>query len=107
MISRVQSRLIFLSAGQLINTCSDPGRRVKCSFGLTQTQSDELCLNQKLNLSSTKRKTPATVGWIHMINSRLWSFGERNGTLLQYSCLENPMQGSLAGYSPQGHKESD
>ena len=27
---------------------------------------------------------------------------------LQYSCLENPHgQRSLAGYSPQGHKESD
>ena len=28
--------------------------------------------------------------------------------LLQYSCLENPHeQGSLEGYSPRGHKESD
>ena len=26
---------------------------------------------------------------------------------LQYSCLENPMDGSLAVYSPQGRKESD
>ena len=30
--------------------------------------------------------------------------GEGNGNPLQYSCLENPMDG---GYSPWGHKESD
>ena len=31
-----------------------------------------------------------------------------NGTLLQYSCLENPMDGgSLEGCSPWGRKESD
>ena len=30
------------------------------------------------------------------------------GNPLQYSCLENPHgQGSLAGYSPWGHKELD
>ena len=39
--------------------------------------------------------------------------GEGNGNPLQYSCLENPMDGesqerrSLVGYSPQGRKESD
>ena len=34
--------------------------------------------------------------------------GEGNGSPLQYSCLENPMnRGSLAGYSPWGHEESD
>ena len=26
--------------------------------------------------------------------------GEGNGNPLQYSCLENPMESSLAGYSP-------
>ena len=35
------------------------------------------------------------------------SLGERNGYPLQYSCLENPMDRSLAGYSPWDHKESD
>ena len=29
------------------------------------------------------------------------------GNPLQYSCLENPCQTSLAGYSPWGHKELD
>ena len=34
--------------------------------------------------------------------------GEGNGNPPQYSCLENPHGlRSLAGYSPQGHKESD
>ena len=34
--------------------------------------------------------------------------GEGNGNPLQYSCLENSMDGtSLVGYSPWYHKESD
>ena len=34
--------------------------------------------------------------------------GGVRGNPLQYSCLENPHgQRSLAGYSPQGHKELD
>ena len=35
------------------------------------------------------------------------SSGVGNGNPLQYSCLENPMERSLAGYSPWGLKESD
>ena len=34
--------------------------------------------------------------------------GGGHGNPLQYSCLENPHeQGSLVGYGPWGHKESD
>ena len=34
--------------------------------------------------------------------------GGGHGNLLQYSCLENPMdRGSLVGYNPWGHKESN
>ena len=33
--------------------------------------------------------------------------GRGNGNPLQYSCVENPMDRSLAGYSPWGCKESD
>ena len=33
--------------------------------------------------------------------------GEGMATPLQYSCLENPVDRSLAGYSPWGHKKSD
>ena len=31
--------------------------------------------------------------------------GERNGYPHQYSCLENSMERSLAGYSPWDHKQ--
>ena len=31
--------------------------------------------------------------------------GEGNGKPLQYSCLENPMDRNLVGYSPWGHRE--
>ena len=33
--------------------------------------------------------------------------GEGNGNLLQYSCLENPHEQRLVGYSSQGCKEAD
>ena len=33
--------------------------------------------------------------------------GEGNDNPLQYSCLANPKERSLVGYSPQDHKESD
>ena len=33
--------------------------------------------------------------------------GEENGNPLQYSCPENPMDRSLVGYRPWGHKELD
>ena len=33
--------------------------------------------------------------------------GGDHGNPLQYSCLENPIQRNLAGYSPYGPKESD
>ena len=35
------------------------------------------------------------------------SLGGDHGNPLQYSCLENPIQTSLAGYSPYGPKESE
>ena len=42
--------------------------------------------------------------------SILWlerSPGKENGNPLQYSCLENPVDRGLAGYSPWGRKELD
>ena len=49
--------------------------------------------------------------WETWVQSLSWKDppGEGNGNPLQYSCLENPMDGrrSLVGYSPQGRKESD
>ena len=50
---------------------------------------------------------PANAGDPGSISGLGRSPGEGNGNLLQYSCLENPMDRSLPGYSPWGHKESD
>ena len=37
----------------------------------------------------------------------IYIYGEGNGNLLQYSCLENPMVGGAwVGYGPWGCKES-
>ena len=42
-------------------------------------------------------------------NNGLWvKYGEGNGNLLQYSCLENSMdRRAWQAYSSWGHKESD
>ena len=42
-----------------------------------------------------------------LIPGSVRSPGEGNGNLLQYSCLGNPTDRSLEGYSPWGRKESD
>ena len=42
-----------------------------------------------LNLTSTL----GTGIYVHYLGDVANSFGEGNGTLLQYSCLENPMDG--------------
>ena len=43
-----------------------------------------------------------------LVKSNACSLEGRNGNPLQHSCLENPMdREGLAGYSPQGRKESD
>ena len=46
---------------------------------------------------------PGSIPWLGR------SPGEGNGNPLQYSCLENSMDGGYmdGGYSPWGHKESD
>ena len=49
----------------------------------------------------------ANAGDLGLIPGLGRSPGEGNGTPLQYSCLENSMDRSLAGYNPWGCKESD
>ena len=73
----------------------------------------------KLNLSqriyiwgfpggSAGKESTCSVGNLGLIPGLGRSPGEGNGNPLQYSCLENPKdRGSLVGYSPRGHKESD
>ena len=50
---------------------------------------------------------PANAGDVGLIPGLGRSPAEGNGNPLQYSCLENPVERSLAGYSPWGHKELD
>ena len=59
------------------------------------------------------RASDYNVGDLGLILRSGRSPGEGNGNPLQYSCLENPVDGgaymvcSLVGYRPWGHKESD
>ena len=51
---------------------------------------------------------PASAGDTDLIPDLGRSFEERNGSSLQYSCLENPKdRRALVGCSPWGRKESD
>ena len=57
---------------------------------------------------SDGKESSFNVGDLGLISGSGRFPGEGNGSLLQYSCLENPHgQRSLAGYSPWGCKESD
>ena len=53
------------------------------------------------------KNLPANAGDSGLIPGSGRSLGKGNGNPLQYSCLENLMDRSLAGYSPPGHKELD
>ena len=54
------------------------------------------------------KNIPANTGDSSLIHESGRFPGGGKGNPLQYSCLENPPgQRSLAGYSPQGGKESD
>ena len=56
---------------------------------------------------SEVKASACDAGELGSIPSSGRSSGEGNGNPLQYSCLENPMDGGVAGYSPWGRKESD
>ena len=58
---------------------------------------------------STQRESPSArdLRDVGSIPGSGQSPGVRHGNPLQYYCLENPMDRSLAGYGPHGHKESD
>ena len=50
------------------------------------------------------KNLPANAGDLGLIPGSGRSPGEENGNPLQYSGLENPMDRSLVGYRPGGHK---
>ena len=72
-------------------------------------------LNKKLSKGtfifpggSLEKNPPANAGDEGSIPGSGISPGEGNGNPLQYTCLENPMNGGTwLGYSPWGCKESD
>ena len=56
------------------------------------------------------KNSPAKAGDLRDVGSfpgSRRSPGRGQGNLLQYSCLENPRDRKLAGYSPWGGKELD
>ena len=53
---------------------------------------------------SVVKNLPASAGDMGSIPGLGRSLGKGNGNPLQYSCLENSMNRSLAGYRPRGHK---
>ena len=56
--------------------------------------------------NSVSEESASNAGDLGSIHWSGRSPGEGNGNPLQYSCLENPMEGrSLMGYSPWGCKE--
>ena len=54
--------------------------------------------------SSVSKESAHNTGDPGLIPGSGRSPGEGNGNSLQYSCLENPMDRSLAGYNPWGYK---
>ena len=57
---------------------------------------------------SDGKESTCNAGDLGLIPGLERSPGGGHGNPLQYSCLENPHgQRSLAGYSPQGHEESN
>ena len=65
-------------------------------------------VSQGFSGGSESRASACNVGDLSLIPGSGRSPGEGNGSPLQYSCLENPMDGgSLVGYSPWDQKELD
>ena len=56
---------------------------------------------------SEGKESACNVGDLGSIPGSGGSPGEEKGKALQYSCLENVKQKSLAGYRPWDHTESD
>ena len=63
-----------------------------------------LCINEGFPSGSVLNSPPANAGDMGLIPGLGRSSGEGKGNPLQYSCLGNPMDRRLAGYSPWGHK---
>ena len=58
-------------------------------------------------VAQSVKNLPANAGDMGLIPGSGRSPGDGNGYPLQYSCLRNPMDRNLVGYSPWGHTDSD
>ena len=67
---------------------------------------DTQCLFEDITGGSDSKASACNAGNLGSIPGSGRSPGEGNGNRLQYSCLENPMERSLTGYSPRGRRES-
>ena len=99
MIVKLASSVLLVSASLYCRSCGK----------LTQSHIsfEEHPFHFKASLVAQKVKYLPTM-WVDLglIPGLGRSSGEGNGNPLQYSCLENPMDGwSLVGYSLWGHKE--
>ena len=57
------------------------------------TNLDSIFKSRDITLPTKVRLVKATVFPVVMYGCESWTIGEGNGTPLQYSCLENPMDG--------------
>ena len=96
------------------NTCNpnshQPGDTARVALVLiSESQWPEpLASQSRIAVSySDSKESACNAGDLGLITGLGRPPGKGHGNPLQYSCLENPMERSLAGYSPQGHRESD
>ena len=66
----------------------------------------EYALSRASQVALVVKNPPADAGDIRDVGL-IPGLGRSHGNPLQYSCLENPMDRSLVGYSPEGCKELD
>ena len=78
---------------------------------LSNTLAYDMTRNRASQVARVVKNLPANAGGVRdagLIPGLGRSLGGEHGNPLQYSCLENPMDGgALEGYSPWGRKESD
>ena len=74
-------------------------------FSITVTKEEKLF--SVYPVGSALKNLPANARDLGLIPGWGRSPGDVNGNPLQYSCLDNPIQRSLVGYSPWGRKGSD
>ena len=83
-----------------------------CDLGCQSCGPQNLCWEARNGDRILTTCSESRAGWLQSLLSSLLSLTsssdrEGNGNPLQYSCLGNPTERSLVGYSPWGHEELD